>query len=170
MSATDTAETVSPESTRAREIGRRLRNIRAQQRLSLVNVEQRSGGEWKAVVIGAYERGDRAITVGKLAKLAAFYGVPLVDLLPMEQGDGADEAEGDPRIVIDLTRLEGQTPEVQAVSRFAAHVRQLRGDHNGRVLTLRGGDLTTIGLAAGMSREALQDALAREGALLASGA
>ena len=61
----------------AHALGARLRSIRAQQGLSLHGVEEKSEGRWKAVVVGSYERGDRAVTVAKLAELAEFYGVPV---------------------------------------------------------------------------------------------
>ena len=51
----------------AKALGAKLRAIRQQQGLSLHGVEERSGGRWKAVVVGSYERGDRAVTVQKLA-------------------------------------------------------------------------------------------------------
>ena len=66
----------------AKALGSKLRAIRQQQGLSLHGVEQKSGGRWKAVVVGSYERGDRAVTVQKLAELADFYGVPVAELLP----------------------------------------------------------------------------------------
>lgn len=44
----------------AQALGARLRHIRVQQGLSLQGVEAKSGGRWKAVVVGSYERGDRA--------------------------------------------------------------------------------------------------------------
>ena len=66
----------------AKALGAKLRAIRQQQGLSLHGVEERSGGRWKAVVVGSYERGDRAVTVQKLAELAEFYSVPVSELLP----------------------------------------------------------------------------------------
>ena len=66
----------------AKALGARLRAIRTQQGLSLHGVEQKSQGRWKAVVVGSYERGDRAVTVQRLAELAHFYGVPVHELLP----------------------------------------------------------------------------------------
>src|ERR1700683_2207134 len=60
----------------AKTLGARLRAIRTQQGLSLHGVEEKSRGRWKAVVVGSYERGDRAVTVQKLAELAEVYGVP----------------------------------------------------------------------------------------------
>jgi len=66
----------------AKALGSRLRAIRTQQGLSLHGVEEKSRGRWKAVVVGSYERGDRAVTVQRLAELAEFYGVPIHELLP----------------------------------------------------------------------------------------
>jgi len=63
-------------------LGARLRDVRQREGLSLQRVEQRSGGRCKAVVVGSYDRGDRAVTVQKLAELARFYGVPMSLLLP----------------------------------------------------------------------------------------
>jgi len=73
---------VSDSSEYAKKLGARLRAIRTGQGLSLGGVEELSRGRWKAVVVGSYERGDRAITVERLALLAEFYGLPTVDLLP----------------------------------------------------------------------------------------
>jgi transcriptional regulator with XRE-family HTH domain len=56
----------------ATSLGARLRSIRQQQGLSLQGVEGKSHGRWKAVVVGSYERGDRAVTVSRLAELADF--------------------------------------------------------------------------------------------------
>ena len=67
-----------------RRVGERIRVIRRQQRLSLHDVEDRSESEFKASVLGAYERGERAISVPRLQRLARFYGVPVDQLLPAE--------------------------------------------------------------------------------------
>src|ERR1700712_5719512 len=70
----------------ARALGTRLRAVRSQQRLSLHGVERKSAGKWKAVVVGSYERGDRAVSVARLAELAEVYGVPISELLATEDG------------------------------------------------------------------------------------
>jgi transcriptional regulator with XRE-family HTH domain len=76
-------------------LGRRLRAAREQRQLSLRGVEAESGGRWKAVVVGSYERGDRAVTVERLAGLARFYGVPVVSLLPAgAPSNSSTETEG----------------------------------------------------------------------------
>ena len=92
----------------AKTLGARLRAIRTQQGLSLHGVEEKSRGRWKAVVVGSYERGDRSVTVQKLAELAEFYGVPVSELLP---GDAAPTPlVPSPKLVIDLERM-GQLPK-----------------------------------------------------------
>ena len=88
----------------AKALGGKLRAIRQQQGLSLHGVEQKSGGRWKAVVVGSYERGDRAVTVQKLAELADFYGVPVAELLP--EGRVPSGSEPATKIVINLERLQ----------------------------------------------------------------
>src|SRR6195256_4400435 len=83
-------------STYAERVGERLRSVRKQKRLSLQAVEAASRQEFKASVLGAYERGERAISVPRLQRLARFYAVPVDQLLPREEGEaGAD--------VVDLT-------------------------------------------------------------------
>src|SRR3712207_7598950 len=68
-----------------RKVGERLRSIRRQKRMSLQDVEAASNQQFKASVLGAYERGERAISVPRLERLARFYNVPVDQMLPMER-------------------------------------------------------------------------------------
>ena len=68
----------------ARAVGSRLRAVRKQMRLSLQAVEAMSDQEFKASVLGAYERGERAISVPRLHRLAKLYDVPVDQLLPQD--------------------------------------------------------------------------------------
>src|SRR5580658_1362224 len=72
----------------ARAVGSRLRSMRKQMRLSLQAVEAMSEQELKASVLGAYERGERAISVPRLQRLAKLYDVPVDQLLPPDEGAG----------------------------------------------------------------------------------
>lgn len=153
-----------------RQLGARLRSIRRQQGLTLHDVEERSGGTWKAVVVGSYERGDRAISIAKLARLADFYQVPLHDLLPTEAPSETTPVDPDslPRVVLDLTRLsvDDEAPALSAMARYARRIQVERGDYNGRVLTIRRDDLHAISLAFGMDPGELVGELATADALL----
>ena len=127
----------------ARALGSRLRAIRTQQGLSLHGVEEKSRGRWKAVVVGSYERGDRAVTVQRLAELSDFYGVPVSELLPDSAPSGA--AEPPPRLIIDLGKLQVVPAErAGPLARYAATIQAQRGDYNGRVLSIRQDDLRTL--------------------------
>jgi transcriptional regulator with XRE-family HTH domain len=142
----------------ARSLGARLRAIRTQQGLSLHGVEERSQGRWKAVVVGSYERGDRAVTVQRLAELADFYGVPVSALLP-DAGSGS-VVEAPPRLVIDLERL-GSVPAERAgpLARYASTIQSQRGDYNGKVLSIRQDDLRTLAVIYDMPPAMLAEEL-----------
>jgi transcriptional regulator with XRE-family HTH domain len=148
----------------AKALGSKLRGIRQQQGLSLHGVEQKSGGRWKAVVVGSYERGDRAVTVQKLAELADFYGVPVVELLP--EGRVPSGAEPATKIVINLERLQQLPAEkVGPLARYAATIQSQRGDYNGKVLSIRTEDLRSLAIIYDMTPGELTEQLIDWGVL-----
>ena len=63
-------------------LGHNLRTVRHMAHLSLHDVGEKTDGEFKASVVGAYERGGRAITAVRLHELCEFYGVTPSDVLP----------------------------------------------------------------------------------------
>jgi transcriptional regulator with XRE-family HTH domain len=153
----------------ARRVGERLRAIRKQKGLSLQEVEGASSQEFKASVLGAYERGERAISVPRLQRLARFYNVPVDQLLPRDaseidltdsavNGDSADRSawDGADKITIDLTRFEGvDDDEARVLHRYVNTIQVQRQDFNGRMLTIRRDDLRAIAAAAGIDVDAL---------------
>ena len=153
---------MSTEYTKA--LGARLRSIRTQQGLSLHGVEEKSDGRWKAVVVGSYERGDRAVTVHKLAQLADFYGVPVAELLP--EGSPNAAAEPPPRLVLDLEALQSIPSEKAGpLARYASTIQSQRGDYNGRVLSIRQEDLRTLAVIYDETPSALTEQLITWGVL-----
>jgi transcriptional regulator with XRE-family HTH domain len=150
----------------ARALGSRLRAVRSQQRLSLHGVERKSGGKWKAVVVGSYERGDRAVSVARLAELAEFYGVPISELLPTEDGVATSRAEASGKIVLDLQRMQGVPAEDAApLIRYAQSIQRQRGDYGNKVLSIRGEDLRALALMFDTSLEQLTEKLVNWGVL-----
>lgn len=149
-----------------RRLGNRLRAIRQQQGLTLQQVEELSSGKWKAVVVGSYERGDRAVSVAKLAELGEFYNVPVSELLPKEDMPSPTTTTPS-RVMLDLRRLSRSDldPELKPVSRFAHTIQLQRGDFNGNVLTIRGEDLRALSVIYGTDPEDLVIRLEDEGIL-----
>ncbi len=120
-------------------VGDRLRVIRRQKRMSLQDVEAASNEEFKASVLGAYERGERAISVPRLARLAAFYAVPVRQLLPMDDIPVSDLDGAQPRkLAIDLVKLSRhREPPFDTVARLLRMIQVQRQDYNGKVITVR---------------------------------
>ena len=128
-------------------LGERLRNIRLQKGMSLQDVQGASEGRWKAAVVGAYERGDRNVTVTRLSELAEFYGVPVSEILPDEGSGSGSPFDGRRRVVLNLESLN-RVPETDRdpLERFTAAIQVQRGDFNGKVLTIREDDLMALAL------------------------
>jgi transcriptional regulator with XRE-family HTH domain len=147
-------------------VGQRLRAVRHAQHLSLRQVQAMSEGRFKSVVVGSYERGDRAVSVKRLAELADFYDVPISHLL---QSGAADDPITQPRpakdrLIIDLQRLHegaehpaatrpsaGSTP----LERFVRSIQLERGDYAGIVLSLREDDLRPLSVMYGAPAQTL---------------
>ena len=149
-------------------VGERLRAVRVQQRLSLQAVEAASEAEFKASVLGAYERGERAISVPRLYRLARFYNVPVSQLLPRDEtvvpsfgeegitsileaaqarpaANGGQVDRRASKVTVDLTRLKDvEAPERDLMKRYLEMIQVRRQDFNGRVLTIRAEDVVAI--------------------------
>ncbi|HMK99562.1 MAG TPA: transcriptional regulator [Acidimicrobiales bacterium] len=165
----------------ARAVGSRLRAVRKQMRLSLQAVEAMSDQEFKASVLGAYERGERAISVPRLQRLAKLYDVPVDQLLPQDDDDrrwgpgGEREAadsgngespararralrpwDGNEKVTIDLTKLNSVSgPERDLLRRFLSMIQVQRQDFNGRMITIRAEDLRAIACLFGVTPDAM---------------
>ncbi len=139
-------------------VGERLRSIRRQRGFSLQDVQSASEGEFKAAVLGAYERGERSLSVPRLHRLAGYYGVPVIQLLPPEPSAGIAQQGGD-KVTIDLGRLDQlEGPVGQILERFLASIQVERQDFNGKVLTVRADDLRLLSRLIG-DGEALSERL-----------
>jgi transcriptional regulator with XRE-family HTH domain len=147
----------------SRHVGRRLRAIRKQKGLSLQDVERTSKHEFKASVLGAYERGERAISVPRLGRLARIYSVPVEQLLPRREDAELETATGlvpDEAVKIDLTRLDHLPgPEAAMLNRYLTMIQVQRQDFNGRVLTIRRDDLRAIACILGTGLDQTPDRL-----------
>ena len=117
-------------------IGQELKKIRKQRGLSLAEVEALSEGRWKAVVVGSYERADRAITIGRLSALMALYQTPISALFPHQKDEDYPST-----LVFDLSKRQQLAEEHPGLARFLTYIINTRGDWNGHILSVRATDL-----------------------------
>jgi transcriptional regulator with XRE-family HTH domain len=171
----------------ARAVGARLRTMRKQMRLSLQAVEAMSEQEFKASVLGAYERGERAISVPRLQRLAKLYDVPVDQLLPPDDAtmtrwgaQGTTEeivttsarrasltASGTEKVAIDLTKLHTVSgPERDLLRRFLSMIQVHRQDFNGRMITIRAEDVRAIACLFGVTPDSMGTRLDELGLLV----
>jgi transcriptional regulator with XRE-family HTH domain len=144
-----------------RRLGEHLRRLRKQKGLSLLDVQALSEGEFKASVVGAYERGERAITAVRLARLATMYRLPLQAMLPPgEGGDGAAPSG----VAIDVRRLDQvKSPEGAAVARFIRRLQTQRQDWSEGVVRIRTEDVVALACAVDRTPAELVKAIDDEG-------
>jgi transcriptional regulator with XRE-family HTH domain len=69
-------------------LGAGLRSVRQAKRLSLSEVAGATG--ISSSFLSLVENGRSDITIGRLARLVEFYGVPLADLVPVRSGEDAE--------------------------------------------------------------------------------
>ena len=177
----DESAGANPAQTYARRVGQRLRAIRRQKGLSLQDVEAASGHEFKASVLGAYERGERIISVPRLQRLAGYYEVPVDQLLPPhaelgravaagrssnndDAGDGHHNAavttRAQEKVTFDLARFRDVAdPELEMVRQYLNSIQVMRQDFNGRMLTIRRDDIRAIAGMFGTDPGALVERL-----------
>ena len=169
----DQIETTSVAFTRT--VGSRLRAVRTEMRLSLQAIESISGQEFRASVLGAYERGERAISLPRLQRLARLYDVP-VDLFLPPDADvenvpriGDLEERYDParrlrpriesaagKITIDLNRLHSTSgPQRDVLAPFLSAIQAQRKDFRGPMITIRAEDHRIVSSLLGVTPEVL---------------
>lgn len=148
----------------AEQVGARLRQIRLERQLSLQDVERLSDGEWKAAVVGSYERGDRNISAARLCQIADFYGVAPSEVLPEEDVPRPPERERG--LVFDVSRLEDSGQRWDGVRRYCRSIQMQRGDYNRGVLSLRSEDLRALAVVEDVPSEELLEDLRASGILV----
>lgn len=146
-------------------VGARVRSIRRQRGLSLQDVQRLSSGEFKAAVVGAYERGERSLSLPRLHRLASFFQVPITQFLPQDDtGESSVVPLPSGGITIDLNAIEALTgTEAEIFDRFLRSIQMMRQDFNGKVLTIRRDDLRLLALLLDQSEEAFSKRLSELG-------
>ena len=117
-----------------------VRQLRRGKGLTLRQCEEQSEGRFKAVVMGSYERGTRAISLERLQEIADFYQVP-IQYFFNNGPERADHEAG--AYTFDLRKIKKATfkdEAMEAVENLLSHFLRLRNDWNGEVLSIRKSD------------------------------
>jgi transcriptional regulator with XRE-family HTH domain len=121
-------------------LGERLRAARKRRGWSLHDVEKYSDSEFKSSVLGAYERGERTVSVQRLHRLSQLYSVDVVQLIPISPE--AEPSDGD--VSIDLAAIDAAEPTVsEAIDRFLSAIQIRRRSADGS-LAVRQSDLELL--------------------------
>lgn len=145
-------------------VATRLRTLRKSRAWTLHDIESRTGGSIKAVVMGSYERGTRAISLARALELANLFAIPISELLS-EPNYRSDENPRlnrfDQRRIAELLS-EREDERLGKINTFLVAIAQRRGDWNGEILSLRSTDLDTLTLILEMSQSRLTEWLKEE--------
>lgn len=143
-------------------VGERLRAIRLQRGMSLHDVHRATDGEFKAAVLGAYERGERSLSLPRLKRLAGYYEIPVNQMLPEEDSYEFTPAR-DGGVSVDLTKLDALDDATSlVVERFLQRIQVQRQDFNGKVLTIRASDVAMLAMLLDVADADLATRLERE--------
>lgn len=143
-----------------------LRDLRKRKGLTLEQFEVFSKGKVKAVVLGSYERGTRAISLARLEQLASLYEVPLNYFFQQDEFTSATETG---RFIFDVrrvNRLEGIDQSLLNVRSFLRTIVNKRRDWNGEVISLRRSDSELLALLSGIDINELSSVMTLNGFLL----
>lgn len=150
-------------------IGRQLRAVREQREWSLTDVERASNGGFGPSTIGAYERGERTLSLDRLRRLAVFYGVPISRFVPTVENPTTIPGRRSPlpgRLAIDVDRLAAvETVPAITMLRFVRMIAGHRSESPDRVVTLRGSDAVAVAAMLDVRVDEVLDALDAGGLL-----
>ena len=117
-----------------------LRQLRKKRGMTLRKCEEESGGRFKAVVMGSYERGTRAISLERLQEIADFYHVPIQYFFNESNSSSHSISE---KVTFDLRKIKLASafdPSIEKLAKMLSLFISKRSDWNGELLTIRRSD------------------------------
>lgn len=123
-----------------------LRDLRRKKGLTLDEFEKLSKGQVKAVVLGSYERGTRAISLARLEQLCELYEVP-IQYFFNESSTSVNEPPK--RFIFDVrrvNRLQGLDEPLINVRKYLSTIVHRRSDWNGQIISIRESDSENLSL------------------------
>lgn len=123
----------------------RIRGLRRERGLTLREFEEKSGGRIRAIVMGAYERGDRSMSLGKLIEISKVFGIELSHLIGSAELTPSSATHSS-RYIFDLRVLNSldDSPQKVILLRYLSRIAEQRGDWGGEVISLRQSDIESL--------------------------
>ncbi len=157
-----------PDQPSARGVAERIRSLRRERGWSLADVERLSRGSLKAVVLGSYERGDRALSLNRAIEIANIFSIPLTHLLAAPQKTAPVPTRA--TMMIDLRRVRSLSEQpartkdqaLHTLSSLVVWIANLRCDWNGEIMSLRESDRAILALMTMMNEDDLLNWLSKE--------
>lgn len=142
-------------------VGDRLRRQRQAAGLTLHDVERITDGEFKASALGAYERGERVLSVPRLCRLAEILGVNSGEILgTVAEVDLIELHEEEERRT---SSTSWDQAAVMMLTRFSAHIRSTRRTPVQEPLCIRDTDCDLMAILIGTDALNLREMLAALG-------
>lgn len=120
-------------------VGRKLRETRKNKGYSLKDVEAKSKSHFKAPTLGAYERGQRNISVSHIWELAQFYDVSPDELVRVEEEPVARRKQKSLRITPEFSETDENL-----LRTYLKFVDTKRKEFDWKVHSLRRDDISSL--------------------------
>lgn len=141
-----------------------LRELRRRKGYTLEEFEKLTGGKVKAVVLGSYERGTRAISLARLQQLSDYYEVPIQYFFSEKSREVTQEG----RYTFDLRRIRARDEVDETligIRRFISNIATKRADWNGEIISIRESDNEVLALINQLNSRDLTELLTLSGYL-----
>ena len=129
----------------------RLRALRKARGWTLHDIETKSHGSIKSVVMGSYERGSRAISLARCLELANLFTIPIAELLTPPEYQITKSLEIERFDLRQSAVLAMKGGEFRSLHNFLIAIAQRRGDWNGEILSIRHSDLLPLALTLNLA-------------------
>lgn len=145
----------------------RIRSLRRERGLTLLDFERASGGRIRAVVLGAYERGDRSMSLSKVIEIANVFNLELSYLIRTPELErSATTARSRHIYDLRLLRASEESPQKGILTRYISWITEQRGDWAGEVISLRQSDVDSLSIVIDRQGETFQEWIIKQGVML----
>jgi len=135
-------------------VGEKLREIRKKRGYSLKLVEVKTMGNFKASTLGAYERGQRNLSIQHVWELAQFYDVNPDELVRVEKESRGRRDQSSLKIAPDFSGAD----EI-LLHNYVKYIHNKRREFNWNVSSLRQDDVLSLAHLINVTPDAIGDKL-----------